>query len=137
MFGDNLSFISDTTIAACNGQGCRMKDKFRENFLIAFPAAAVTLVIILIMSFNTEINGLVYNDYNLVQIIPYLLVLIGGIAGFNVFLVLITGIVSGMVIMTFTGQITTYGTYNYILVREYRECLRHAWLLCSYRRCVP
>mgnify|MGYP002095596649 CR=1 FL=1 len=63
MFGDNLSFISDTTIAACNGQGCRMKDKFRENFLIAFPAAVVTLVIILIMSFNTEINGLVYNDY--------------------------------------------------------------------------
>ena len=109
MFGDNLSFISDTTIAACNGQGCRMKDKFRENFLIAFPAAAVTLVIILIMSFNTEINGLVYNDYNLVQIIPYLLVLIGGIAGFNVFLVLITGIVSGMVIMTFTGQITAIG----------------------------
>jgi Na+/H+ antiporter NhaC len=109
MFGDNLSFISDTTIAACNGQGCRMKDKFRENFLIAFPAAVVTLVIILIMSFNTEINGLVYNDYNLVQIIPYLLVLIGGIAGFNVFLVLITGIVSGMVIMTFTGQITAIG----------------------------
>ena len=109
MFGDNLSFISDTTIAACNGQGCRMKDKFRENFLIAFPAAAVTLVIILIMSFNTEINGLVHNDYNLVQIIPYLLVLIGGIAGFNVFLVLITGIVSGMVIMTFTGQITAIG----------------------------
>ena len=96
MFGDNLSFISDTTIAACNGQGCRMKDKFRENFLIAFPAAVVTLVIILIMSFNTEINGLVYNDYNLVQIIPYLLVLIGGI-------------VSGMVIMTFTGQITAIG----------------------------
>lgn len=61
------------------------------------------------MSFNTEINGLVYNDYNLVQIIPYLLVLIGGIAGFNVFLVLITGIVSGMVIMTFTGQITAIG----------------------------
>ena len=43
MFGDNLSFISDTTIAACNGQGCEMKDKFRENFWIAFPAAVATL----------------------------------------------------------------------------------------------
>ena len=48
MFGDNLSFISDTTIAACNGQGCEMKDKFRENFWIALPAAAVTLILILI-----------------------------------------------------------------------------------------
>ena len=51
MFGDNLSFISDTTIAACNGQGCQMKDKFRENFWIAFPAAVVTLILILILSF--------------------------------------------------------------------------------------
>ena len=45
MFGDNLSFISDTTIAACNGQGCEMKDKFRENFWIAFPAAVATLIL--------------------------------------------------------------------------------------------
>ena len=50
MFGDNLSFISDTTIAACNGQGCEMKDKFRENFGIAFPAAVATLVLIIILS---------------------------------------------------------------------------------------
>ena len=74
MFGDNLSFISDTTIAACNGQGCPMKDKFRENFWIAFPAALVTLV------------------------------LIGGIIGINVFLVLLIGIFSGIVIMLATGQ---------------------------------
>ena len=57
MFGDNLSFISDTTIAACNGQGCAMKDKFRENFWIALPAAIVTIVIILVLSFNTDIHG--------------------------------------------------------------------------------
>lgn len=57
MFGDNLSFISDTTIAACNGQGCEMKDKFRENFWIAFPAAVITLVLILVLSFQTEIHG--------------------------------------------------------------------------------
>ena len=55
MFGDNLSFISDTTIAACNGQGCQMKDKFRENFGIALPAAIATLVLILVLSFQTDI----------------------------------------------------------------------------------
>ena len=57
MFGDNLSFISDTTIAACNGQGCQMKDKFRENFWIALPAALVTLVIILLLSFRAEVGA--------------------------------------------------------------------------------
>ncbi len=104
MFGDNLSFISDTTIAACNGQGCRMKDKFRENFFIALPAAVISLVIIMIMSFKTETKGTVLNDYNLIQIIPYVLVLIGGILGVNVFVVLLTGIVSGSVIMLLAGS---------------------------------
>lgn len=104
MFGDNLSFISDTTIAACNGQGCAMKDKFRENFGIALPAALATLVLILVLSFRTELGGAVSQEYNLIQIIPYILVLIGGIAGVNVFVVLLTGIVSGSVIMLATGQ---------------------------------
>lgn len=108
MFGDNLSFISDTTIAACNGQGCAMKDKFRENFWIAFPAAVVTAIIILLISFGTDISGRVAHEYNLIQIIPYVLVLIGGIAGFNVFLVLLTGILSGIAIVLFTGQVEVY-----------------------------
>ena len=108
MFGDNLSFISDTTIAACNGQGCEMKDKFRENFWIALPAAIASLVLILISSFRAEIGTAVTHEYNLTQIIPYVLVLIGGIAGFNVFLVLLTGIVSGAVIMLAMGQVTPY-----------------------------
>ena len=99
MFGDNLSFISDTTIAACNGQGCEMKDKFRENFWIALPAAGVTLILILILSFQTEIQGRVLQPYHLTQVIPYVLVLIGGIVGINVFVVLLTGIVSGAFIM--------------------------------------
>ena len=99
MFGDNLSFISDTTIAACNGQGCEMKDKFRENFKIALPAALATLILILFFSFRTNIAGTVTQSYHLVQIIPYLLVLAGGIIGINVFLVLLVGIVSGAVIM--------------------------------------
>ena len=103
MFGDNLSFISDTTIAACNGQGCEMKDKFRENFWIAFPAAVITLILILVLSFQTDIQGQVSQSYNLVQIIPYVLVLIGGIIGLNVFIVLLTGIVSGAFIMLIWG----------------------------------
>lgn len=106
MFGDNLSFISDTTIAACNGQGCQMKDKFRENFWIAFPAAVVTLILILILSFQTEIQGRVVQDYHLIQIFPYVLVLIGGIIGINVFVVLLIGIVSGAFIMLLGGHIT-------------------------------
>lgn len=105
MFGDNLSFMSDTTIAACNGQGCAMRDKFRENFGIAFPAALATLVLILALSLRTDLNGAVSQDYNLIQVIPYVLVLIGGIAGINVFVVLIGGIISGAVIMLATGQI--------------------------------
>lgn len=104
MFGDNLSFISDTTIAACNGQGCAMKDKFRENFGIAFPAALTTLALILVLSFKTELNGAVIESYHLIQIIPYILVLIGGIAGINVFVVLLVGIISGAAIMLGTGQ---------------------------------
>lgn len=103
MFGDNLSFISDTTIAACNGQGCDMRAKFRGNFWIALPAALGTLALILVLTLGHE-PAPITNDYNLVQIIPYVLVLIGGIAGVNVFVVLLVGIVSGAVIMLVTGQ---------------------------------
>jgi len=104
MFGDNLSFISDTTIAACNGQGCAMKDKFRGNFWIALPAAAVTLAIVLFLTMRQGTSPII-KEYNLLQIVPYLLVLIGGIAGLNVFVVLLAGIASGSVIMLLTGQI--------------------------------
>ena len=95
MFGDNLSFISDTTIAACNGQGCAMKDKFKGNFLIALPAALVTLVLVLVLTANQETKP-IQQEYSLVRIIPYVLVLLGGIAGINVFVVLIIGILSGI-----------------------------------------
>ena len=108
MFGDNLSFISDTTIAACNGQGCAMKDKFRQNFWIAFPAAVVTLILILVLSMNTELDGNVEHTYNLVQIIPYVLVLIGGIIGINVFVVLLIGIGTGAIIMLATGSLSFF-----------------------------
>ena len=103
MFGDNLSFISDTTIAACNGQGCAMKDKFRGNFLIALPAALLTIVIVLVQTMGHDVQPIT-GEYNLLQIVPYLLVLIGGIAGVNVFVVLLAGIASGSFIMLVTGQ---------------------------------
>ena len=106
MFGDNLSFVSDTTIAACNGQGCKMKDKFRTNFAIVLPAAIVTLVLILVLSLRADIRPLETKPYDLVQIIPYLLVLVGGIIGINVFLTLLVGIVTGTVIMLATGAVS-------------------------------
>lgn len=102
MFGDNLSFISDTTIAACNGQGCAMKDKFRTNLWIALPAALVTLMFIAFQTTGFHANSTLSLDYHLIQIIPYILVLIGGILGINVFMVLLLGIVSGVIIMLTT-----------------------------------
>ena len=103
MFGDNLSFISDTTIAACNGQGCDMRDKFKGNFGIALPASLATLALILLLTLGKETTP-VTQSYNLIQVIPYVLVLAGGIAGINVFVVLLVGIVSGAAIMLLTGQ---------------------------------
>lgn len=106
MFGDNLSFISDTTIAACNGQGCKMKDKFRTNISIVVPAALVTLAVILILSFNKEIAEGINKEYDMVQIIPYILVLLSGIVGINVFITLLIGIISGSIIMLVTNSVT-------------------------------
>ena len=105
MFGDNLSFISDTTIAACNTQGCAMRDKFRANFKIALPAAIMALIVIIVLSLNSGSNSVEINDYNMILLIPYIIVLVGGIAGFNVFVVLLAGIVSGSIISLATGTV--------------------------------
>jgi len=107
MFGDNLSFISDTTIAACNGQGCKMKDKFRENFWIALPAALISLVLIIILT-SGHASAVKPGEYNLIQLVPYVLVLIGGAIGINVFLVLMVGILSGSVITLCTGAAESF-----------------------------
>ncbi|MDO4813111.1 MAG: Na+/H+ antiporter NhaC family protein [Eubacteriales bacterium] len=105
MFGDNLSFISDTTIAACNTQGCAMKDKFRANFKIALPAAIVTLVLILVSSRSANLAQIEIPSYNMLLLIPYVLVLVGGIIGWNVFVVLLIGILSGSIIVLTTGTV--------------------------------
>lgn len=105
MFGDNLSFISDTTIAACNGQGCQMKDKFRTNLAVVLPAAIVSLALIFALSMGADISEGISKDYDMLQILPYVLVLLSGIVGINVFITLLIGIVSGSVIMLLTGSI--------------------------------
>jgi len=104
MFGDNLSFISDTTIAACNTQGCAMRDKFRANFKIALPAAIATLLLILLGG-SSGLKQIEIPAYNLLLLIPYVLVLVGGIIGMNVFVVLIVGILSGSIITLSTGTV--------------------------------
>ena len=106
MFGDNLSFISDTTIAACNGQGCQMKDKFRTNFAVVLPAAIVTIGIICALTLRADISSVIDKEYKMIEIIPYVLVLISGIVGINVFVTLIIGIISGSIIMLATGAVT-------------------------------
>jgi len=103
MFGDNLSFISDTTIAACSTQGCEMRDKFRANLKIALPAALATLAVILVQSLNAGVEAIDIPEYNLLLLIPYVLVLAGGIAGLNVFVVLLVGILAGIAIVLPTG----------------------------------
>lgn len=102
MFGDNLSFISDTTIASCQGQGCRMKDKFLENVWFAIPAALITLVIFSLMSVPNYSGGSMNYEYDLLLILPYVFVFISSIIGINVFLALIIGMLSGAVIMVST-----------------------------------
>ena len=109
MFGDNLSFISDTTIAACNTQGCEMRDKFRANFKIAMPAALVTLAVILAQSISAGVGQIEIPEYNLLLLVPYVLVLIGGIAGLNVFVVLLVGILAGAAIVLPTGTVDFMG----------------------------
>lgn len=104
MFGDNLSFISDTTIAATSTQGCRMKDKFKENFFIALPAALVTVAILLVFAFTADgVTDYTPSTPNLWLIIPYVLVLIGGIIGINVFVVLLVGIGAAFIIKLSLG----------------------------------
>jgi Na+/H+ antiporter NhaC len=80
-----------------------MKDKFYANFGIALPAAIATLIFVGIRTLGTPVTNLVIPEYSLIQIIPYILVLAGGIIGINVFVVLLIGIVSGSVIMLATG----------------------------------
>ena len=103
MFGDNLSMISDTTIAAVRTQGCNMRDKFRKNFLIVLPAAIATIVILFFMTSGAHFTVSKDLDYNIFQVIPYILVLVTALIGLNVFIVLIGGIAFSVIAGLATG----------------------------------
>lgn len=104
-FGDNLSFISDTTIAATQSQGCKMKDKFRTNFAIVLPAAIFTLCLYLFGNQATEY--IVTNtSVEWFKALPYLLVIILALCGINVLMVLIIGIITTSIIGLISGSLT-------------------------------
>lgn len=105
MFGDNLSLISDTTIAACQYQGCKMKDKFKTNFASAAPAALLAIMIFTFLAHGYPSIVIKEETSDLISILPYFLVLIGGICGLNVFIDLLVGIISGMIISIAYGRI--------------------------------
>ncbi|QGU93786.1 Na+/H+ antiporter NhaC family protein [Clostridium bovifaecis] len=106
MFGDNLSVISDTTIAATRTQGCEMRDKFRVNIYIAAPAAIITLILLFIFGRPETIPTMQSYDFNIIKVLPYLFVLVLSLVGVNVFAVLTGGIVlSGVIGLTY-GDLT-------------------------------
>lgn len=106
MFGDNLSMISDTTIAAVKTQGCKMKDKFRENFLIVLPAAVITILLLLFITRGGSYRITEALPYNIWKVVPYILVLIGALIGINVFVVLIGGTIVSLVVGVATGSLS-------------------------------
>lgn len=105
MFGDNLSMISDTTIAAVRTQGCQMKDKFRENFWLVLPAAVIALILYGVLGSGGQYQPDGDYSYHWLQVIPYLLVLAGALAGINVFVVLVGGTVLSLISGLITGTI--------------------------------
>ena len=113
MFGDNLSIISDTTIAAVRTQGCEMRDKFKQNFFIVLPAAIITLVLFFFTSRGFEASAEV-GAWNFVEVIPYLVVLIGALIGLNVFLVLFIGIILSMIVGISGGAFTLMESFTII-----------------------
>ena len=108
MFGDNLSVISDTTIAATQSLGCKMSDKFKKNIKIAFPAALITIGILIVQGFGlkeVKSEAIIYT-YSVVKILPYLLVIILSIIGINVFVTLLLGVIAGGLLGIIYGDFT-------------------------------
>lgn len=114
MFGDNLSIISDTTIAATKTQGCEMKDKFKMNFKIVLPAAILTTIIFMFLTRDANVVNLEQLEFNLIKIIPYILVIITALMGINVLIVLLFGIISSGLIGFVYGNFDIIGFFNSI-----------------------
>lgn len=109
MFGDNLSMISDTTIAATRSQGVEMKDKFKANFMIAVPAALITVVLLLIFGRPEVVPEAATYSFDIIKVVPYVFVLVASLIGWNVFLVLTGGVFLSIVIGVATGAFTLLG----------------------------
>lgn len=105
-FGDNLSFISDTTIMATKTQGCQMSDKFKSNVRLALPAAIIAIILYIILGFGTEVQTPAIS-INPIMILPYLCVFILALIGINVIWVLLIGIIVA-VIIAYTTQLMDY-----------------------------
>ena len=105
MFGDNLSFISDTTIAAVRTQKTEMKDKFKVNFFIVLPAAIITIIALFFVTLGNQ-SSVDAGSYSIVKILPYLAVIIGALSGLNVFAVLFGGILLSGIIGFIDGSFT-------------------------------
>lgn len=114
MFGDNLSMISDTTIAAVRTQKTKMSDKFKVNFKIVLPGAIITIIILFFLTNGISIDHTKNYDYNLIKVIPYLLVLILALVGINVIIVLIGGTVLAGIIGLIDGSFSWNGLLNAI-----------------------
>ena len=114
MFGDNLSIISDTTIAATRTQGCEMKDKFKMNFIIVLPAAIITTLIFMFLAKGSSIVDLGSLDFNLFKILPYIIVIIAALLGVNVIIVLLLGILSSGLVGFVLGSFNLLSFFNSI-----------------------
>ncbi len=110
-FGDNLSFISDTTIIATKTQGCKMRDKFRANFPIVLPAALIAFGIYIAMGTGVDSPGEL-PAVNVLKVLPYIIVLVTAMTGLNVMAVLALGLVSCAVIGLSDGSYDIYGLFS-------------------------
>lgn len=114
MFGDNLSIISDTTIAATRTQGVEMRDKFRVNFALAVPAAIITIVLLFIFGRPETTPTVQTFEYDLIKVLPYVFVIVSAVAGLNVFIVLIGGAVFSGVLGVMYGEFGVLQWTNHI-----------------------
>ena len=106
MFGDNLSMISDTRIAAVRTQGCELKDKFKVNFLIVLPAAIIALIILFVMTSKYQVELTQVYQIEWIKVVPYLAILVGALLGVNVFILLTGGVLLAGIIGLATKSLT-------------------------------
>lgn len=112
MFGDNLSFVSDTTIAATRTQGVGLRDKFKMNVLIVLPAVILTIVILMFIPVGSA--TIQVGEYSIVKVLPYLAVIVTALAGLNVMAVLGVGVLIGAVIALADGSFNLVELLGYI-----------------------